>query len=212
MPQLKTVLFDFDGTIADTFSVCVDIANKNASKFGFRKIKTDEFEMLRGMTPFELLKEFKIPFYKVPFFIKKVQLELYEGMDKVAIFPGMKKVIESLHKKNYLLGIITSNTEENVRRCLEANNVSAFDFIHNERNIFGKSHTIKNVLKTHTLKPSEVVYVGDEVRDIQASKKSRIKCISVTWGFNTKELLKKSKPTFIVNSPMELLKLLKDTS
>lgn len=208
MSHLKTILFDFDGTIADTLSVCIDLANKNASQFGLRKIHPDEIEHLRGMTPFQLLREFKIPFYRVPFFIKKIQLELFEGMDKVKVFPEMKSVIQKLKKKGFTLGIITSNTEENVRRCLETHSITQFDFIHNEKNIFGKAHTIKNVLKKRKLKKQEVVYVGDEVRDIQASHKSNIRSVAVTWGFNTKKLLQKHKPDFLIDSPKELLKLI----
>ncbi len=204
----KTIIFDFDGTIADTLSACIHLVNNNSEKYGWRKIQDTEIEKLRGMTPFELIREFKIPFYKVPFLIKKFQLELYEAMDQVRIFPGMKNAIETLHKNGHRLGIITSNTEANVRRCLEAHKINSFDFIHNERSIFGKSHSIKNAIKAYKLTTENVVYIGDEVRDIQASHKSQIPSIAVTWGFNSKNLLKEHGPDYLVDSPSNLLDLL----
>lgn len=205
---MKTVLFDFDGTIADTLSACIQIANQNAKAWGFREVNNDEIERLKGMTPFELLKEFKIPFYKVPFLLKKVQLELFEGMDSIKPFSGMVELFHQLDKEGFSLGIITSNSEENVKRFLHANDIHVFDYIHSEKNMFGKSNAILNFIKRYKLSSTDVVYVGDEVRDIDAAHKSGITCISVSWGFNTKELLQKHN-SMVVDSPAELLQKIK---
>ena len=51
---------------------------------------------------------------------------------------------------------------------------------------------------------NHVFYVCDEVRDIEAARKSGIKSIAVTWGYNTKGALIKENPDFLVNSPDEL--------
>jgi phosphoglycolate phosphatase-like HAD superfamily hydrolase len=117
----------------------------------------------------------------------------------------MKETIETLHKKGYFLGIVTSNTEKNVLRFLEINHITSFDFIHDEKNIFGKGRTIKSVIKKYRLNKNEAVYVGDEVRDIEAAEKSGIRSISVSWGFNTKKLLQRHSASTIVNTPQELL-------
>ncbi|MEO6508599.1 MAG: HAD hydrolase-like protein [Patescibacteria group bacterium] len=208
MDTIKTILFDFDGTIADTLSACIQIANKHSKAWGFREVKDEEIESLKGLTPLELLREFKIPFYKLPFLVKKVQLELFEDMDTIKLFPGMTTVINDLHKKGFLLGIVTSNSEKNVRRFLKANNINCFQIIHNEKNIFGKSRTINNVIKTYNLKKEETIYVGDEVRDIEASKKVHIQPVSVTWGFNSKQLLEKYNNQYLVDTPADLFKLI----
>lgn len=199
----KTIIFDFDGTIADTLSACIHIANKNAKSWGFQEVDEKDLERLKGMTPFELLGEFKIPFYKVPFLIKKFQLELYESMENVRLFPGIRTLLDELQKKGFILGIITSNTEDNVHRFLKKNNIDHFDFIHGEKNIFGKSGTILNVIKSRGIVKKDSLYIGDEVRDIEAAKKSGIRCISVSWGFNTEILLKKHTQT-VVSTPREL--------
>ena len=57
------------------------------------------------------------------------------------------------------------------------------------------------------INPHEVIYVGDEERDIIASKKARIKNIAVTWGFNSKEKLSREKPDYIVDSPMQIIEI-----
>jgi phosphoglycolate phosphatase-like HAD superfamily hydrolase len=50
--------------------------------------------------------------------------------------------------------------------------------------------------------------VCDEVRDIEAAKKSGIKSIAVAWGYNTKDALIKENPDFLVNSPDELINII----
>ena len=70
--------------------------------------------------------------------------------------------------------------------------------------IFGKTTIINNVLKQKQLDPTTVIYVGDETRDIEASKKANIKVIAVTWGFNSPEALAKQEPYILINHPQEL--------
>jgi phosphoglycolate phosphatase-like HAD superfamily hydrolase len=63
-------------------------------------------------------------------------------------------------------------------------------------------------LRKESLNPEEVVYVGDETRDIEAAKKSQIKVIAVTWGFNSKQVLAAQNPDFLIDRPEELIKVI----
>ena len=65
-------------------------------------------------------------------------------------------------------------------------------------------------MEKHNLKPQEIIYVGDEVRDIQACKKIGVKIIAVSWGYNSKEILDREKPDYLVNKPIEIPKILKN--
>ena len=60
------------------------------------------------------------------------------------------------------------------------------------------------------LKNKEIVYVADETRDIEAAKKAKVRIISVTWGFNSREILKKQNPDFLVDRPEEILRIIDD--
>ncbi|PSB03825.1 HAD family hydrolase, partial [Merismopedia glauca] len=55
--------------------------------------------------------------------------------------------------------------------------------------------------------PAKVIYVGDETRDIEAARKSKIKAIAVCWGFNFREILAKYKPDFLIDRPSQLLEV-----
>ena len=205
MVSQKTFLFDFDGTIADTFSVALEIINDNAENYGFKKIQSIELPRLRDLSPWQFLQEFKVPLYKLPFFISRFQSELYNNIHRVQPFAGLPEVFHQLYKSGCHLGIITSNSEKNVKLFLDNNELGMFDFIHNERNLFGKSHTINKVIRQFKLEKKDVMYVGDEVRDVVASQKSGIGVVAVAWGFNSESVLKSYNPTFLVHSPQQLL-------
>ena len=85
-----------------------------------------------------------------------------------------------------------------------------FDFIYSGVTIFGKTTIINNALKQNNLSSQQVIYVGDETRDIEASKKANIKVIAVAWGFNSHEVLAKQNPDFLIHQPMELLQVIQN--
>jgi phosphoglycolate phosphatase len=67
--------------------------------------------------------------------------------------------------------------------------------------LFGKGRLIAKCLDLHQLVLDETVYVGDEVRDIQAARFAGIRPISVTWGFNSREALAAAQPDWLVDEP-----------
>ncbi|MCX6748158.1 MAG: HAD-IA family hydrolase [Candidatus Pacearchaeota archaeon] len=124
-------------------------------------------------------------------------------------FKDIPQVIAKLHK-NFRLGILTSNSKENVEMFLKNNDIkNYFDFVFSDSSIFGKAVILKRLLKELELKKNEIIYIGDENRDIIASKKVGITSIAVTWGYNSKDLLIKEKPDYMVGSPKEILICLK---
>ena len=61
------------------------------------------------------------------------------------------------------------------------------------------------------LKSQEILYVGDELRDVKASQKAGIPVAAVTWGFNSRESLAASKPTYLFDRPIDFFQLLTDS-
>ena len=61
-------------------------------------------------------------------------------------------------------------------------------------------------LSTLGKKTDTSVYIGDSEVDILTAKNSSLPCISVSWGFRSKEFLKKNGANIIIDSPLELLK------
>lgn len=200
-------MFDFDGTIANTIPVGLKVVNSLAEEFGFPVITEAEFLILRDKSAKEIMERYKMPLYKIPFIALQVQKGMKERMEEVEVIEGLPAVLSHLEKKGYRLAILTSNSEEVVKQFLQEKNLSMFEFIHAEKNIFGKHHAFRKVIQRYNFTPSEILYLGDEVRDIEACKKVDIDICSVTWGFNSRSFLETYNPEVIIDKPEELLGL-----
>ncbi len=209
----KVIIFDFDGTIADTVDALVSLANSLATEFGYAQITPEELVILRNLTSREIFKYSGIPLFKIPFLLKKVKRELKNKIPELKPIVGIREALVELKDNGNRLGIITSNSKGNVKEFLEINNLdSLFEFIHTGVTIFGKTTIINNVLRQKQIKTEEVIYVGDETRDIEASKKAHIKVIGVTWGFNSEEALLKQNPDYLLHHPHELVEVIRNIS
>ncbi|MEL6495845.1 MAG: HAD-IA family hydrolase, partial [Cyanobacteria bacterium J06623_7] len=121
--------------------------------------------------------------------------------------PGIKSVLLNLQRQGYTLGIVTSNNRENVDIFLAKNELDKlFSYIYSGTAIFGKHRVLERVFRDHGVSKSDVIYVGDETRDIRSARKSHIPVAAVSWGFNAAEILIAHQPDYLVNSPDELLK------
>ncbi|WP_315790031.1 HAD-IA family hydrolase [Fischerella sp. JS2] len=208
----KIIIFDFDGTIADTVDALVSIANSLAKEFGYVQITSEELALLRNLTSREIINYSGISVFRIPFLVKKVKGELKSKIPELKPIPGMKEALTDLKNAGHRLGIITSNSKDNVTEFLRINELdNLFEFIYSGITIFGKTTIINNVLRQKQFKPEEVIYVGDETRDIEASKKANIKVVGVTWGFNSLEVLAKQNPNYLIHHPSELLNVVNNS-
>jgi phosphoglycolate phosphatase len=204
---IKTVIFDFDGTVINSLDEGLRIFNETAQKAGYKKIDDTNKELLRNKEIREVLQEVGIPLFHVPFIMMKGRKELSKKIAFLEPFSGVKEVLSTLRKR-YMLGLVTSNSLANVSTFLQINNIDTFHYIETGSSMFGKGTRIKKLLKKYGISPHETVYIGDETRDIEAAKSIGAYSISVTWGLNTKEVLQRLQPNYIVDAPEEILQIL----
>ena len=208
MKKNLVVIFDFDGTIADTMNFIRTIMDKLSDDVDFPKIKNIDWEGLKNKETREVFKSLGISLTKLPFILKKVRDILHKEVGKIEPIRGIEKALFQIKKNNHKLGILTSSPLETVEKFLKINNLNFFDFIYSESNIFNKAKKLNNLLKEKKFNPQHVLYVGDETRDITAAKEAGVKAIAVTWGLNGKEILKEQGPDYLVGNPEELIALL----
>lgn len=209
--MIEIILFDFDGTIADTYGAFVEIVNNLSEEFGYKPVTDEELDRFKRLTSRQIVKESEISLIQIPFILKRVKDELSKKIGNLKIFPGLKSCLYQLNKEGYRLGIVTSNDKNNVLTFLKNNQLdSIFEFIYGGTTLFGKHKIINKIIKENNLNRDQVAYVGDETRDISAAQKSNIKMIAVGWGFNAPEALEKHNPDVLVYHPQELLEALAD--
>ena len=208
--SIKVIIFDFDGTVADTFDALVTISNNLAPEFGYLPATPEEIAKIKDLTTREIIQRSGVAIYKIPFLLRKVISQLNSKIHALSPVEGMRAALFELKKQGNKLGIITSNDRDNVQVFLQNNGLlDLFDFIYGGTRIFGKSRVINNFLHQANLRPDEIIYVGDETRDIEAAKKSKIKIIAVSWGFNSSQILKQQKPDFLIEHPQQLMQVIK---
>jgi HAD superfamily hydrolase (TIGR01549 family) len=205
---VKVIVFDFDGTLADTFDAIVRITDGLAREFGYKPASPEDIVHLRNLTSREIIKQSGVSLFKLPFIMRKVKAELNNEIQSVSLVTGMREVLISLKEQGNQLGIITSNSKENVNLFLHKQGLAdTFKFICSGTTLFGKNKIINNFLREEKLAFERVIYVGDETRDIEAAKRSKVKAIAVSWGFNSKEVLAKQNPDFLIDSPSQLIEV-----
>ncbi len=202
----KTIIFDFDGTIGDTLAMGVKIYNEIAPRYRCKPVELADIPLLQTKRPRELMAEYGITHLTIPFLLFTIRKELGKQVSSIEPFTDMVEVLRILHESGATVGILTSNSKRNVEEFLKLNGIQhLFAFVYSGKHVFGKEKTMKQVIKREGIDINSVVYVGDETRDIVASKKAGIPIVSVTWGFNAKEILKTLEPDHLVDTPQELL-------
>lgn len=204
----RTFIFDFDGTLADTLEESRLIFNRMAPDYNLRQVNTDELHHLRHLSLKELLDHLDIPKRRVPVLIARGTSLMRANISKLQLIPGMAEVLPTLRQQAHSFGILTSNATANVDLFLRAHGLrDLFDFISSTSKLTGKAKHLRAIRKTFSLDAGEMVYVGDEIRDIKASKKAGVPVAAVTWGFNSSESLAGENPEHLITKAEELLKL-----
>ena len=207
----RVILFDFDGTIADTYQAIANITNQLSTEFGYKALDEEELLLIKNLSSREVVKRSEISIFKLPFLVRRIRTELKKEIAELNAISDMVRVLLRLKSTGYILGIVTSNTRENVDIFLSKHGLdSVFSFIYSGTAIFGKHRVLKQVVREHRLKKSEVIYVGDETRDVRSARKSGIAIIAVSWGFNSAEILQEHRPDYLVDRPQELLEAIAD--
>ena len=207
----KTLVFDFDGTIADTLGETRRIFNRLAPDYGIREVAEHELDHLRHLSLKELLEHLHIPKRRVPALIARGTGMMRGNITQLQMIAGMSEVLIELRRHVRSFGVLTSNATANVDLFLRTHGLrDQFDFISSTSKLTGKAKHLKAILKTFSLRPGELLYIGDEVRDVKASQKAGIPIAAVTWGFNSRESLAASKPDYLFDQPIDFLRLLGD--
>lgn len=200
---MKIFCFDFDGTIADTLPIIVRKTNHLLKKSGEEEISDDFLRKLREEGIEEIFLEMKIPLYKLFFLYLRIRKEINHDISKLTVKEEVRETIKKIKDEGNTVGILTSNSKENIEAFLEKNNLNFFDFI-NTSGVLGKEREIKKLKR----KGGIFIYIGDEVRDIRAGKKAKVKTVAVLWGLSSKKALLRERPDFLIERPKDLLYIL----
>lgn len=201
------LLFDFDGTVANSVDKLYELINGLLPQYGYPTISAGQFEQIRNLPLRSAFKLLKLPLYKLGQAIPVVLHEYRHIIPDLEPCAGVVAMLNELKELGFSLALLSSNHTVHVHAFLDNHGITCFDWVEGTGGILQKHGKIKRQIKKHRLDRQNVVYVGDEARDIRAARRSGVRVISVGWGFHTPEHLLSLKPDYLVREPGEILQI-----
>lgn len=192
--KYKLVMFDFDGTLADSFPWFAQVVNTIADTHRFKRIEAHEVDMLRGYSARQVIRHLKVPWWKLPRIGRDMRRMTAENIDQVTLFDGVDDMLRQISEAGVTIALVTSNSYNNARRVLGPANAARITYYECGAAMFGKHARFRRVLKQSGVAPHEALSIGDELRDLEAARKARIPFGAVGWGFTQVEALKAQQP------------------
>ncbi len=204
--KMSNIIFDFDGTIADSLPIVMELFFDWS---GIEPLSKKEIEKVRNMHTKDIFGYFGISIWKAPSLLVKGRSELGKRLDDVLIFGGIEDVLKQLSKQGHTLYVVSSNSTLNIRRFLRKNKISKyFSGVHGNVGIFGKTNVLRTIIRKYHLNPAECFSIGDETRDIDAAKKLKITSVAAGWGYNGEKILREHRPDFFAAKPKEIITII----
>ena len=204
----RLVVFDFDGTLADSFPWFSSVINDVADRYRFRRVAPHETDALRGMDARAIVRHLGIPAWKLPCLSRHMHRLAARDIGRIPLFPGIPDLLATLDGAGLRLGIASSNAETNIRTALGPAAAHVRHFACGA-SLFGKARRLGALIRDAGFAPSETLYIGDEIRDHIAAREAGCAFAAVTWGYTRADALAAEGPAHLFDAPGSLSALLR---
>lgn len=204
MPAYSLAIFDYDGTLADSFPWFCSVLNQTARQFGFREVAEGEADELRELDSRQIIARLGVPLWRMPAIAMHMRKLSAEAGEVVALFPGAEQMLARLAANDVAIAVVSSNSEAVIRRTLgrASAHVSHFGC---GASLWGKSAKFSAVVRQAGADRQRTIAIGDEIRDIDAARRAGITSGAVTFGYNTGASLRAREPDLIFDDYEQLL-------
>ncbi|WP_373046888.1 HAD hydrolase-like protein [Vulgatibacter sp.] len=211
MQKYKLAVFDFDGTLADTAGWFFEVLGEVAQRYRFRQLDAAALERLRGADNRTIIREMRVPFWKMPFIVRHMRALATRDVEKITLFPDVHEMLAHLREHGVQVAIVSSNAEVNIRRTLGTRSAHLVARYACGASMFGKPAKLRQVLRETGIPGAEAIYVGDETRDVDAARTVGMQAGVVSWGFIHVERLRALEPDECFATVAELAERLTGT-
>lgn len=210
--DFSTYIFDLDGTLIDSIGDLASSCNYALRKYGMCEYSVDEVRMMVGNGVKKLMERATPDGLANPLFDEVYacfrQHYMVHNLDTTRPYPGITETLAALKGRGKNLAVVSNKfyaaTQELVTHFFG-------DLIHvaiGEREDIRKKpapDTVMEAMRQLGVGADECVYIGDSDVDIDTARNSGMPCISVLWGFRSKEFLLEHGASRLISSPRELL-------
>lgn len=199
--SFQLIVFDFDGTLADTYPWFSATLNEVARRYGFRCTTPAEREQLRDLAATEALTALGVPAWKRPWITRHLRQRLQRDIATIRCFPGIDDLLARLTAAGVRLAVASSNSAANVHTALGTARLGYFAALECGIALGGKASRLRRLLRRQQIPAAAALYIGDEVRDLEAARQIGMGAGAVTWGYNSAAALRSQQPDFLFHTP-----------
>lgn len=203
VPSYDMVIFDFDGTLADSAAWMIRAVNPMAKRFGFKTVTDEEIDMLRGRSTREVIRYLGISPWKLPMIAAHGKKMMAADCASIPLFPETAGMLKALHDAGLRLAVVSSNSEQTIRAVLGPDLSGLISQFACGASLFGKARKFRKV--TSGASRDRVICIGDETRDIDAARATGLASGAVTWGAAKRKILVEHEPTILFETPSEII-------
>ncbi len=215
MTTVKAVIFDLDGTLADTLDDLTDAYNYGLKELHLPGHTKEQYKMMVGTGSRELSRK-ALPPDRTDLIDKLLELSLsrYNDhyLDKTAAYPGITELLDQLTQRNIRLAVLSNKPDSFTRRIVqELFGPERFEIIRGHRDgtpTKPDPTVVLAILEQMELSCADVLYVGDSATDMATAAAANLPSVGVTWGFRDRQELQTAGAGHIIDQPAQLLDLL----
>lgn len=210
--MIKAIIFDFDGTVADTLPICFYSFNKVFKEFD--RINLSDTEIVKMFGPSEvgiILNNLKSD-RKNEAVEKYYEHYTYAHSEHLKESKEILQLLNYLKEQNYLLAIVTGKSFRSLELSLNYLNLNhIFDYIVTADDVTKPkpdNEGIIKVLDKFNISEDEAIFVGDSDADVLAGKKTNMLTVGVKWLTYSQAKTFTVKPDYYIENTRDFLKLL----
>ena len=215
----KCCIFDLDGTLIDSIKAIAYTANLTLKKYGLGPVDEEHYKVFIGDGYKKLIERALIHCGDKDLVNYEDGLVTYmeyfkiHCMHEVKAYDGIKEMLEFLKENNIKIAVLSNKpherTVENVQGIFGLN---TFDRVAGEQDGVKRKPDPEGAIitaKELEVSPKECLYIGDTNTDMKTGISAGMDTVGVTWGFRTREELESYKPKYIIDSPKEIIDIIK---
>ncbi len=208
--MIKGIIFDLDGTLADTIQDLTTAVNAMLAKLGYPARSVEEVTKFINNGARELIRRSLPKDVQNIDFILESAIKIYEEeyakcyCVKTRAFQGVDSMLMELKGMDYKIGVLSNKQDSFVKDIIyKLFDRKIFSAVMGQSSLPPKPNPASALLmaKTMGLKPQKCIYVGDSDVDIKTAFNAGMRQISVTWGYRDEEFLKRSGASYVARVP-----------
>ncbi|MBO4549578.1 MAG: HAD family hydrolase [Bacteroidaceae bacterium] len=212
--KYKAIIFDLDGTLTDTLEDLFLSVNYALRSCGLPERQLDEVRRFVGNGVRKLIeravpKGTKSPMTEKCFEAFKAHYVIH-CQDHTCLYPGVATLLMTLHAKGYRMAVVSNKLQTGVDELARTFFKGVIDVAIGEQPGIPRKPEPDMVLKALEqlgVSKEEAIYVGDSDVDLQTASNAGLPCISVLWGFRSRDFLVAHGATIFAKSPQDVLSL-----